>query len=448
MNSETNAVPKKPPVWIKTPDCNIYTHVSSGGKYLKAKVCGKPFCRSLGTKLQEVARRKAAELLASERKRRSKRPNDELTFGDLATTIEDETPNTDLTKSSKSYRFETLKSLWATWPELKENRPRNIQPKDCRDWATRARARYNPTRFNGMLTRLRELIRLAIELGLIIDDTTRKIKWASVPLVAPKLPTQEQFLKFLACLDGRPKRITRDELYQQVWSEPTWILAPKLGVSGKAIQKLCERLDVPKPEQGYWNLVRAGYQMEKPPLPLSAEKYGWIGGRRIHAANFVRVMIFTGARIGSVRKMRVGDIDFANNVVLVPPIKYNDAPVRVPIFPEAKPFFQELIANHVGGDSPLVPIKNPRRAIASACKEAGIPKLTPHNFRHWCASIVAQTTKDPKFLGAVLGHKDGGVLAMKRYAHCFDEHAQAQAKKVRFFETKDCPKPHADLPVD
>jgi hypothetical protein len=31
-----------------------------------------------------------------------------------------------------------------------------------------------------------------------------------------------------------------------------------------------------------------------------------------------------------------------------------------------------------------------------------------------------------------LGHKDGGVLALKTYGHLRNEHSQAMAKKVKF----------------
>jgi hypothetical protein len=52
-----------------------------------------------------------------------------------------------------------------------------------------------------------------------------------------------------------PDRETLDKL---VWSKPTTEVAKDFGVSDKAIEKLCKKLDVDKPPSGYWAKVKAG----------------------------------------------------------------------------------------------------------------------------------------------------------------------------------------------
>lgn len=62
-------------------------------------------------------------------------------------------------------------------------------------------------------------------------------------------------------------KLTREELYRQVWSKPTTTLAKELGISDVAIGKLCRKLNVPKPPPGYWRRVEVGSVLKPPPLP-------------------------------------------------------------------------------------------------------------------------------------------------------------------------------------
>ncbi|MEA2984634.1 MAG: hypothetical protein QOD94_888 [Alphaproteobacteria bacterium] len=63
--------------------------------------------------------------------------------------------------------------------------------------------------------------------------------------------------------------LTREQLYDLVWSEPMRSLAKKVGISDVAIAKQCRRADVPVPERGYWNKLQAGMEVEKTPMTLA-----------------------------------------------------------------------------------------------------------------------------------------------------------------------------------
>src|SRR5689334_9410269 len=62
-------------------------------------------------------------------------------------------------------------------------------------------------------------------------------------------------------------RLTREQLYDAIWSKPTTQLAREWGISDVAIAKWCKKLDIPKPKPGYWQRLQAGRQTVKPPLP-------------------------------------------------------------------------------------------------------------------------------------------------------------------------------------
>jgi hypothetical protein len=64
--------------------------------------------------------------------------------------------------------------------------------------------------------------------------------------------------------------VTREELYEQVWTTPLLRLAVQYGVSNVALAKTCRRLNVPTPNRGYWARVAAGEKLKRPPLPKAA----------------------------------------------------------------------------------------------------------------------------------------------------------------------------------
>jgi hypothetical protein len=46
--------------------------------------------------------------------------------------------------------------------------------------------------------------------------------------------------------------ISREALYALVWSEPMTRVAERFGVSGSYMARVCELMNVPRPERGYW----------------------------------------------------------------------------------------------------------------------------------------------------------------------------------------------------
>src|SRR5581483_6211105 len=67
---------------------------------------------------------------------------------------------------------------------------------------------------------------------------------------------------------SRSTVVTREQLYEEVWTTPAVALSKKYGVSDVALGKICRRLNVPKPGLGYWARVDAGQKPERTPLPM------------------------------------------------------------------------------------------------------------------------------------------------------------------------------------
>lgn len=63
-----------------------------------------------------------------------------------------------------------------------------------------------------------------------------------------------------------PLTITRQDLYELVWSKPLVELAKDFGLSDVALAKRCRKLGIPVPGRGYWARVAAGQTPRQPPL--------------------------------------------------------------------------------------------------------------------------------------------------------------------------------------
>jgi hypothetical protein len=64
-----------------------------------------------------------------------------------------------------------------------------------------------------------------------------------------------------------PLTLTRQSLYELVWSKPMSQLASDFGISDVGLAKRCRAVDVPIPYRGYWARKAAGQEPPKLPLP-------------------------------------------------------------------------------------------------------------------------------------------------------------------------------------
>ena len=69
--------------------------------------------------------------------------------------------------------------------------------------------------------------------------------------------------------DRKPQviRLTREELYEQVWKMPMRLLAKSYGISGVGLAKVCKRHKIPRPSLGYWAKKQIGKAPRRPALP-------------------------------------------------------------------------------------------------------------------------------------------------------------------------------------
>lgn len=89
--------------------------------------------------------------------------------------------------------------------------------------------------------------------------------------------------------------VKREELYEQVWTEPLIHLASKYGLTGNGLKKICRKANIPVPPPRYWQRLRVGRPDPRPPLHPAAP--GTPGTLTITATPVNRVVREAASRI-------------------------------------------------------------------------------------------------------------------------------------------------------
>lgn len=66
-------------------------------------------------------------------------------------------------------------------------------------------------------------------------------------------------------------KLTRQQLYDLVWTKPMYELCQQFGLSDNGLRKNCKKLNIPIPYIGYWSKLKYGKNPEKPPLPKTLD---------------------------------------------------------------------------------------------------------------------------------------------------------------------------------
>lgn len=159
------------------------------------------------------------------------------------------------------------------------------------------------------------------------------------------------------------------------------------------------------------------------------------GARGTEAFLLVKLLAFSGMRLGEATQIIWREIDFEGNRFTVTGgmngTKNNEIRI-VPLFPILKDFLKGL---HDSKDpnptDRLIGIDSAKKAIESACQRKGLPHFTHHCLRHYFVSNAIEKGVDFKTIAAWVGHKDGGLLVAKTYGHLRDTHSMEMAKLMK-----------------
>ena len=165
------------------------------------------------------------------------------------------------------------------------------------------------------------------------------------------------------------------------------------------------------------------------------------------AANVVRLLLLTGARMGELLAARWDDVDLAARVWTKPASTTKQrATHSVPLSEAACRLLTRMREQTLVKDEWLFPARagGHRQHIDKAWtklrKAADIPDVRLHDLRHTFASVLASAGLSLPVIGALLGHAT--PVTTHRYAHLFDDPLRAATERASAIITGE---PGADI---
>jgi len=147
-----------------------------------------------------------------------------------------------------------------------------------------------------------------------------------------------------------------------------------------------------------------------------------------HAGLVIRFLVHTGLRINEARQVKWSDV--GEDSLRLPGSNTKNGRQRVlPFINGIRETLDKLRAQSQGEQ--VLPQKECKRSLQTACKKAGLPRLSHHDFRHLFATRCIQSGVDLPTVARWLGHSDGGALLAKTYFHLVDEHSRKMAERVK-----------------
>ena len=157
--------------------------------------------------------------------------------------------------------------------------------------------------------------------------------------------------------------------------------------------------------------------------------------RRI-AANCLRLLLLTGARVGEVLAMRWEEVERQPGVWIKPSAHTKQKSEHpVPLSPGARQLLADMQKyRRMGGELvfpgrlPGQPLRDIHGTWKAVCKAARIEGVRIHDLRHTYASVLVSSGLSLPIIGALLGHAEVSTTA--RYAHLFADPLQEATNRV------------------
>ncbi len=151
----------------------------------------------------------------------------------------------------------------------------------------------------------------------------------------------------------------------------------------------------------------------------------------LESACFVEFLAYSGCRVSEARGIKWSDISENSISVVGDSDGTKNYEIRsVPIVPDMRDLLDRM--KLFSARDYLFTMKSPWNALNNACKRLKLPHMRVHDLRHLFATQCIEAGVDIPTVSRWLGHKDGGVLAMKTYGHLRDEHSLRAAQMVSF----------------
>lgn len=167
----------------------------------------------------------------------------------------------------------------------------------------------------------------------------------------------------------------------------------------------------------------------------------------IQFADYLRFLQFSGAREQEALRVRWQDVDLERGHVTIGAegdSKNREARV-VDLNPQLRQVLTDMARRRAPDSQWLFPspqrgerdehARTFRESLLVARQTAKLPRFGFHDLRRFFASRAVMSGLDFLTVSRWLGHKDGGILLGKSYAHLANDHRKAQAERIVFAPT-------------
>jgi integrase len=158
------------------------------------------------------------------------------------------------------------------------------------------------------------------------------------------------------------------------------------------------------------------------------------------AADLVRFLAYGGFRKKEAAGITRADLKF-NEVgdggeIVVRDTKNGETRI-VPMIPPMVELLKRILGERPdeSADTPIMKVKECQISMDKAAKKIGMQRITHHDLRHLFATTCIESGVDVPTVARWLGHRDGGVLAMRVYTNHRKKHSEQQARRVVFSDT-------------
>jgi integrase len=361
---------------------NLIRYVPSGVYHARIRAGGKLVRQSLKTDVFTIAKQRLSDLEQSLRQmveRQTEVSKGRMTFGD-ALKIYSQRKQSDATlkPNTKLYWANRAKAMVKSWAGIESMDVRKIAKHDCLIWAGEFAKGpegdgVSDSAYNNTVDMVKGVFEIAIEFGARLDNPAKELSRRTVNQKRLTLPTSEQFKAFVVSVGNGGGNRNR-------YSQPCAFFVQFLAYGGfrkeEATYIRWQDIDLDKGIIQVW-----GHDE-------------------------------TGTKNGEMRVVPI----ISNMRTLLAEIKAFNAKLNRTVEPTDK----------------VMEVSECEKSMTRACIEVGMARITHHDLKHLFATRCIENGVDIPTVSKWLGHKDGGVLAMKTYNHLRQEHSLRMAQSVSF----------------
>ena len=149
------------------------------------------------------------------------------------------------------------------------------------------------------------------------------------------------------------------------------------------------------------------------------------------SADLVEFMGLAGVGNAECAGLRWQDVDLDRGQIHLLRRKTGKA-YTIKIYPRLRPLIDRMHKeSRALGLEEVFCVRNPKKALATACKTLKLPAYSPRSLRRMFITDALEAGIDPGIVARTQGHRDGGVLILRTYRHVRPKFEDEQLERLK-----------------